>query len=53
MKKYPELIVMLTYNDLTIKNAYKIFTENKDSKAKMWGFKEEGLPLSEMKKLFL
>ena len=48
-----ELIVMLTYNDLTVKNAYQIFEECKESKAKLWGFKDSGIPLSEMKELFL
>ena len=52
MKNNPELIIMLTYNDITVKNAYEIFDESKDSKAKIWGFKEIGLPLKEMKKLF-
>ena len=48
----PELIVMLTYNDLTVQNAFDIFEQCKDSKAKYWGFKEEGLPLEQMKKLY-
>jgi len=46
------LIVMLTHHDRTVENAYEIFEKCKDSKAKIWGFKEEGLPLKEMKKLF-
>lgn len=49
--KNPQLIVMLTHNDRTVKNAFEIFDSCKDSKAKLWGFKEEGLPLPEMKKL--
>ncbi|MCR5833100.1 MAG: hypothetical protein K6G55_00380 [Selenomonadaceae bacterium] len=48
----PELIVMLTYNDRTVENAAKIFAESKNAKAKFWGFKEDGLPFDEMKKLF-
>ena len=52
MKSKPELIVMLTHNDRTVKNAYEIFEQCKDSKAKFFGFKEEPLPLDEMKKLF-
>ncbi len=52
MNDYPELIVMLTYNDCTVENAYSIFDECKDSKAKFWGFKEEGLPLEQMKELY-
>lgn len=51
-KNIPQLIVMLTYNDLTVENAREIFEECKDSKAKYWGFKEEGLPLEQMKSLF-
>lgn len=47
-----ELIVMLTHNDRTVKNAYEIFEECKESKAKYWGFKEDGIPLEEMKKLY-
>lgn len=46
------LIVMLTYNDRTVVDAIEIFEQSKDSKATMWGFKEEGLSFAEMKKLF-
>ncbi len=52
MKGCPELIVMLTYNDRTVKNAYEVFEESKASKARYWGFKEEGLPFEEMKRLY-
>ncbi len=48
----PLLIVMLTYNDLTVRNAFKIFEQCKNTKAEIFGFKEEPLPLTEMKKLF-
>lgn len=47
-----ELIVMLTHNDYTVKNAYEIFEQCKDSNVKYWGFKDKGLPLTEMKELF-
>ena len=47
-----ELIVMLTHNDCTVKNAFEIFEECKNSKAKYWGFKEKGLPFEQMKDLF-
>lgn len=47
----PELIVMLTHNDRTVENAYEIFNACKDTKAKHWGFKEVGIPMSEMKNL--
>ena len=52
MKKKQILVVMLTYNDMTVENAYEIFDQCKDSKAEYWGFKEEPLPLDEMKKLY-
>ena len=46
------LVVMLTNNDKTVNNAYEIFEKCKNSKAKYYGFKEEPLPLEEMKKLY-
>lgn len=52
MKKHPELIVMLTYDDRTALNAPKIFEECKNAKAAIWGFKEEPLPLTEMIELY-
>ncbi|MCQ2508021.1 MAG: hypothetical protein MJ097_04455 [Dorea sp.] len=52
MMKHPELVVMLTHNDRTVPDAPAIFEACKDAKAKMWGFKEEGLPLEDMKKLY-
>lgn len=52
MNHKPELIVMLTHHDHTIKNAYEIFDQCKHTKAKYWGFKEDGLPLDQMKNLF-
>lgn len=48
----PLLIVMLTYEDQTVRNAYEIFDAYKDSDAEYWGFKEEPLPLSQMKDLY-
>lgn len=48
----PELIIMLTINDITVKNAYELFEQCRESKAKIWGFKEEGIPFAEMKRLF-
>ncbi|MEG1525729.1 MAG: hypothetical protein RR475_12050 [Clostridia bacterium] len=38
----PELIVMLTYHDVTVKNAKEIFLETQHSTADCWGFKIEG-----------
>lgn len=52
MTNRPELIVMLTRHDRTIKNAYEVFDRCKHSKAKYWGFKEKGLSLRQMKELF-
>lgn len=51
-KAETKLIVMLTHNDKTVENAYEIFEECKEAKAEYWGFKEEGIPLEEMKKLY-
>lgn len=47
----PELIVMLTHNDLTVKNAYEVFDSCKHLNVKYWGFKEEGIGYAEMKSL--
>ena len=52
MSDKPALVVMLTYNDLTVPNAYEIFDACKNARAQYWGFKEENLPLPEMKELF-
>ena len=52
MNNIPNLIVMLTHNDKTVLNAYDICEKCKNSKAKFWGFKEEPLPLDEMKRLY-
>jgi hypothetical protein len=47
----PELIVMLTYKDKTVENAYELFNEMKDTPVAHWGFKDVGLPPEEMKKV--
>lgn len=52
MNNNPELIVMLTYNDCTVENAYETFEQCKNSKARFWGFKEKNLPLEQMKNLY-
>ena len=52
MKQQPELVVMLTYDDFTVKNAYDVFEKCKNSKARYWGFKEEPLETAEMKRIF-
>jgi tryptophan synthase alpha subunit len=47
----PAFILMLTYNDVTVKDALKIFRECKDAPVSQWGFKDVGLPPEEMKAL--
>lgn len=48
----PELIVMLTHHDRTVPNAREIFEQCKNSMARCWGFKEDGLPPEQMRALF-
>ena len=52
MSTKPTLIVMLTQHDRTAKNAYEIFDACKNSRASIWGFKDEGLPEEQMQTLF-
>ncbi|MFN8381511.1 MAG: hypothetical protein U0V02_06210 [Anaerolineales bacterium] len=47
----PAFILMLTYNDSTVKDALKIFRECKDAPVSHWGFKDVGLPPEDMKTL--
>ena len=47
----PEFILMLTYNDNTVKDALNIFRECKDAPIMHWGFKDVGLPPDEMQTL--
>jgi hypothetical protein len=47
----PELIVMLTYQDKTVKNALELFERTKALPIKHWGFKDVGLPSDEMQKV--
>lgn len=44
----PELIIMLTHNDVTVPNALEVFESCKDLPAKLWGFKDVGLGKEEM-----
>ncbi|MFV0361838.1 MAG: hypothetical protein ACK5LL_01940 [Suipraeoptans sp.] len=46
-----ELIVMLTWHDVTVDNALEIFIEAKDAPSKHWGFKIEGTTPQSMKEL--
>ena len=48
----PELIVMLTHDDLTVEDAYQVFEQCRDTKATYWGFKEQPLPLEEMQRIY-
>ncbi len=52
MNDSTNLIVMLTHNDRTVENASELFEKYGGSKAEYWGFKEEGIPAAEMKKLY-
>lgn len=45
------LIVMLTFNDVTVPDALEVFENAKDLPAKFWGFKDIGLNKQDMKKL--
>jgi hypothetical protein len=51
MQMKPEFILMLTYNDSTVKDALNIFRECKDAPVMHWGFKDVGLPPDEIKTL--
>lgn len=44
----PKLIVMLTRNDVTVKNAAEVFDSCKDLPVQNWGFKDVGLSRDEM-----
>lgn len=52
MEHTPELIVMLTHNDVTVPDAAAVFARCQHTRARYWGFKEEGLPFAEMQALF-
>jgi hypothetical protein len=47
----PKLIVMLTHNDDTVKNAIELFHEIEDIPIDYFGFKDTGLPPERMKAL--
>ncbi|MDR0852652.1 MAG: hypothetical protein LBN36_09155 [Clostridiales Family XIII bacterium] len=46
-----KLIVMLTHNDKTASNSLALFEDTKDLPVDLWGFKEVGLPVPQMKAL--
>ena len=45
----PEIIIMLTHHDVTVKDAGAIFAQCSDLPVNYWGFKNVGLPKDEMK----
>ena len=45
------IIVMLTHNDMTVKNALEVFESCKDLPVEYWGFKDVGLEPEKMKEL--
>ena len=47
----PELIVMLTHNDKTVKDAKEIFLSCKDLPVQLWGIKNIGLEFRQIKDL--
>lgn len=46
-----QIIIMLTHNDQTVKNAQEVFEENKDLPVQFWGFKDVGLEKEKMLEL--
>jgi len=46
-----KLIVMLTHNDVTVKNTKELFEGNRDLPVVHWGFKDVGLEPEKMKEL--
>ncbi|MCL2721494.1 MAG: hypothetical protein FWD47_09175 [Treponema sp.] len=48
---YKNIIVMLTHNDITVKNAYDIFMSSYDLNVHNWGFKNTGINKEDMFKL--
>lgn len=47
----PQIIVMLTHNDVTVSNARDCFRDSADLPVQYWGFKDVGLSTGEMEKL--
>ena len=48
MKNKPEIVVMLTHEDVTVQNSYDLFEACKSLDVLHWGFKNVGLPKKEM-----
>ena len=51
MSMIDKIIIMLTHNDKTVKDAIEIFEENKDLPIQYWGFKDVGMEPEKMKVL--
>lgn len=47
----PQIIVMLTHNDVTVTNARDLFQASADLPVQYWGFKDVGLDVAEMERL--
>lgn len=47
----PEIIVMLTHNDVTVPNALDVFRASSDLPVSFWGFKDVGLSRAQMSAL--
>ena len=51
MSMIDKIIIMLSHNDKTVKDAIEIFEENKDLPIQYWGFKDVGMEPEKMKVL--
>lgn len=47
----PEIIVMLTHNDITVSNAREVFADSADLPVQYWGFKDAGVTSAEARRL--
>ncbi|TQC44687.1 hypothetical protein EEB14_35945 [Rhodococcus sp. WS4] len=47
----PQIVVMLTHNDVTVSNARDCFRDAADLPVQYWGFKDVGLDMPEMERL--
>ncbi len=49
MNMLDKIIIMLTHNDKTVRNAIEVFEETKDLPIRYWGFKDVGMEPEKMK----
>lgn len=49
MNMLDKIIIMLTHNDKTVRNAIEVFEETKDLPIRYWGFKDVGMEPKKMK----